>query len=165
MLNKGAHILLRIQSFLCFNKVKMYGYSVVLYFYRLLSQISCWNKISSLLAVNDKFPCHPCSVRFRQNLLKLACASRNAQCNVLCRFMAWFNLVPRAMPVRGLGWHWLWGNWQPELLNLGVLVLCRHARLINVKPITAQEKFIFPRANAILARAQALLWVRVGHDP
>ena len=20
------------------------------------------------------------------------------------------NLVPRAMPVRGLGWHWLWGN-------------------------------------------------------
>jgi hypothetical protein len=32
--------------------------------------------------------------------------------------------------------------------------------LINVKPITAQEKFNFPRANAILARAQALLWVR-----
>ena len=32
------------------------------------------------------------------------------------------NLVPRAMPVRGLGWHWLWGT--------------------------------------ILARAQALLWVR-----
>ena len=45
-------------------------------------------------------------------------------------------------------------------LNLGVPVLCRHARLINVKPITAQEKFYFPRANAILARAQALLWVR-----
>jgi hypothetical protein len=21
------------------------------------------------------------------------------------------NLVLRAMPVRGLGWHWLWGNW------------------------------------------------------
>jgi hypothetical protein len=21
------------------------------------------------------------------------------------------NLVSRAMPVRGLGWHWLWGNW------------------------------------------------------
>ena len=41
-----------------------------------------------------------------------------------------------------------------------VPVLCRHARLINVKPITAQEKFNFPRANAILARAQALLWVR-----
>jgi hypothetical protein len=20
------------------------------------------------------------------------------------------NLVPRAMPVRGQGWHWLWGN-------------------------------------------------------
>ena len=55
------------------------------------------------------------------------------------------NLVPRAMPVRGLGWHWL---------------LCRHVRLINVKPITAQEKFNFPRANAILARAQALLWLR-----
>jgi hypothetical protein len=33
------------------------------------------------------------------------------------------NLVPRAMPVRGLGWHWLWGNWQPEPLNLGVPVL------------------------------------------
>ena len=68
---------------------------------------------------------------------------------------------PRAMPVRGLGRHWrLWGNLQPEPLNLGVPVLCRHARLINVKPITAQEKFNFPRANAILARAQALLWVR-----
>jgi hypothetical protein len=38
-------------------------------------------------------------------------------------------------------------------LNLGVPVLCRHARLINVKPITAQEKLYFPRANAILARA------------
>ena len=70
------------------------------------------------------------------------------------------NLVPRAMPVRGLGWHWLWGNSQPEPLNLGVPVLCRHARLINVKPITAQEKFNFPRPNAILARAQELLWVR-----
>jgi hypothetical protein len=68
------------------------------------------------------------------------------------------NLVPRAMPVRGLGWHWLWGNWQPETLNLGVPVLCRHARLINVKPITAQEKVNFPRANAILARAQAWWW-------
>ena len=31
---------------------------------------------------------------------------------------------------------------------------------IHIKPITAQEKFNFPRANAILARAQALLWVR-----
>jgi hypothetical protein len=31
---------------------------------------------------------------------------------------------------------------------------------MQVKPITAQEKFNFPRANAILARAQALLWVR-----
>ena len=31
---------------------------------------------------------------------------------------------------------------------------------IHVKPITTQEKFNFPRANAILARAQALLWVR-----
>jgi hypothetical protein len=47
-------------------------------------------------------------------------------------------------------------------LALGKLtmVLCWHARFINVKPITAQEKFNFPRANAILARAQALLWVR-----
>ena len=45
-------------------------------------------------------------------------------------------------------------------LNLGVPVLCRYVRLINVKPIIAQEKFNFPRANAILARAQALLWVR-----
>jgi hypothetical protein len=31
---------------------------------------------------------------------------------------------------------------------------------MHVKPITAQEKFNFPRANAILARTQALLWVR-----
>ena len=31
---------------------------------------------------------------------------------------------------------------------------------MHVKPITVQEKFNFPRANAILARAQALLWVR-----
>jgi hypothetical protein len=31
---------------------------------------------------------------------------------------------------------------------------------MHVKPITAQEKFNFPRANAILACAQALLWVR-----
>ena len=31
---------------------------------------------------------------------------------------------------------------------------------IHIKPITAQEKFNFPRANAILARVQALLWVR-----
>jgi hypothetical protein len=31
---------------------------------------------------------------------------------------------------------------------------------MHVKPITAHEKFNFPRANAILARAQALLWVR-----
>jgi hypothetical protein len=70
------------------------------------------------------------------------------------------NLLPRAMPVRGLGWHWLWENRQPEPLNLGVPVVCRHALLINVKPITSQEKFYFPRANAILARAQSLLWVR-----
>jgi hypothetical protein len=70
------------------------------------------------------------------------------------------NLVPRAMPVRWLGRHWLWGNRQPEPLNLGVPVLGRHALLINVKPITAQEKFYFSRANAFLARAQALLWVR-----
>ena len=31
---------------------------------------------------------------------------------------------------------------------------------MHVKPITAQEKYNFPRALAILARAQALLWVR-----
>jgi hypothetical protein len=31
---------------------------------------------------------------------------------------------------------------------------------MHVKSITAQKKFNFPRANAILARAQALLWVR-----
>jgi hypothetical protein len=35
---------------------------------------------------------------------------------------------------------------------------------IHVKPITAQEKFNFPRANAILARTQALLWVRDWYD-
>ena len=32
--------------------------------------------------------------------------------------------------------------------------------MMNVKPITAQEKFNFPIANAFLARAQALVWVR-----
>jgi hypothetical protein len=32
--------------------------------------------------------------------------------------------------------------------------------LINVKPITAQEKFNFPRANAVLAGAQASLLVQ-----
>ena len=42
-------------------------------------------------------------------------------------------------------------------LNLGVPV---PALLINVKPITAQEKFNFPRVNAFLACAQALLWER-----
>ncbi len=46
------------------------------------------NKISSLLAVIDKFPCHPRLVRFCHNLLKLACVSRYAQCKFLCRFMA-----------------------------------------------------------------------------
>ena len=62
--------------------------------------------------------------------------------------------------LHGLGRHWLLGNRQPEPLNLGVPVVCRHALLINVKPITAHEKFYFPRANAFLARAQTLLWVR-----
>ena len=32
---------------------------------------------------------------------------------------------------------------------------------MHVKPITTQEKFNFPRANAILARAQALLWYEI----
>jgi hypothetical protein len=36
---------------------------------------------------------------------------------------------------------------------------------MHVEPITAQEKFNFPRANAILARAQALLWVRDWESP
>ena len=70
------------------------------------------------------------------------------------------NLVARAMPVRGRGRHWLWGNKQPEPLNLGVPVVCWHTRLIDVKPITAQEKFYFPTANAFQARAQVLLRVR-----
>jgi hypothetical protein len=61
------------------------------------------------------------------------------------------NLVTRAMPVRWPGRHWLWGNRQPEPLNLGVPVVGRHVLLINVKPITAQEKFYFPRANAFLS--------------
>jgi hypothetical protein len=30
--------------------------------------------------------------------------------NSTCDFNTKPNLVPRAMPVRGLGWHWLWGN-------------------------------------------------------
>ena len=34
---------------------------------------------------------------------------------------------------------------------------------MHVKPITAQEKFNFPRANAILARAQALLWYEIAN--
>ena len=61
------------------------------------------------------------------------------------------------MPVRGR--HWLWENRQPEPLIRGS-GCCRHALFINVKPITAQEKLYFPRANTSLARAQALLWVR-----
>ena len=58
------------------------------------------------------------------------------------------NLVPRAMPVCGLGRHWLWGNRQPEPLNLGVPIFCRHALLIDVKPITAQ-KIIFPQSQCL----------------
>ena len=76
-----------------------------------------------------------------------------------------YNLVPRAMPVRGLGRHnWLWGNRQPEPLNLGVPVVCRHAVLINVKPITAQEKLYFPKANAIFnsPRTGIALGTRLG---
>ena len=57
-----------------------------------------------------------------------------------------------------LAYDWLWRNWQPEPLNLGFRFFVRVPVLF--KPITAQEKFNFPRANAILARAQALLWVR-----
>ena len=52
------------------------------------------------------------------------------------------------MPVRGLGRQWLWGNIQPEPLNLEVPVVCRHAQLINVKPITAQEK-LFPQSQCL----------------
>ena len=33
------------------------------------------------------------------------------------------NLVPRAMPVRGLGWHWLWGN--------GMICVRFHTRSLN----------------------------------
>jgi hypothetical protein len=33
------------------------------------------------------------------------------------------NLVPRAMPVRGRGRHWLWRNRRTEPLNLGVPVV------------------------------------------
>ena len=58
------------------------------------------------------------------------------------------------MPVRGLGWHWLWAlgkltTGTPKFRGSGFVGM-------HVKPITAQEKFNFPRANAILARAQAL---------
>jgi hypothetical protein len=71
--------------------------------------------------------------------------------------------LPRAMPVRGLGrhWplHWLWGNRQPEPLNLEVPIVCRHISGRHALLIST-GKIIFPRANAILARAQALLWVR-----
>ncbi len=63
----------------------------------------------------------------------------NVMQQCLCSLVIENSHVPRAMPVRGLGRHWLWGNRQSEPLN---------ARLINVKPITTQEKFNFPRANA-----------------
>ena len=45
----------------------------------------------------------------------------------------------------------------PKFRCSGSLLACT---MINVKPITVQEKFNFTRANAILVRAQALLWVR-----
>jgi hypothetical protein len=45
----------------------------------------------------------------------------------------------------------------PKFRGSGSLSACT---MINVKPITVQEKFNFTRANAILVRAQALLWVR-----
>ena len=38
-------------------------------------------------------------------------------------FHARINLVPRAMPVRGLGWHWLWGN--------GMICVRFHTRSLN----------------------------------
>ena len=66
------------------------------------------------------------------------------------------NLVPRAMPVRGLGLALALGKLTtgtPKFRGSGFVGM-------HVKPITAQEKFNFQRANAILARAQALLWVR-----
>ena len=31
------------------------------------------------------------------------------------------NLVPRAMPVSGLGWHWLWENGMICVQQLGIL--------------------------------------------
>ena len=66
------------------------------------------------------------------------------------------NLVPRAMPVRGLGWHWLVGK-----LNFSCAVIGLTCMPTKPEPLNLGVPVVnFPRANAILARAQALLWVR-----
>jgi hypothetical protein len=63
------------------------------------------------------------------------------------------NLVPRAMPVRVALALGKLTTGTPKFRGPGFVGM-------HVKPITAQKKFNFPRANAILAHAQALLWVR-----
>jgi hypothetical protein len=67
-----------------------------------------------------------------------------------------YNLVPRAMPVRGLGRHWLWGNIIFPVIGLSVVHADKEQEPLNVGvPVV-----YFPRANAFLVSAQALLWVR-----
>ena len=59
------------------------------------------------------------------------------------------NLVPRAMPVRGLGWHWLWGN--------GMICVRFHTRSLNAHArtdcIIYYTPFSYPEPSA-----HARLW-------
>ena len=52
--------------------------------------------------------------------------------------------------MRGLGWHWLW--------EIEFFLCCDWFNVYADK--TGVPVVNFPRANAILARAQALHWVR-----
>ena len=47
------------------------------------------------------------------------------------------NLVPRAMPVRRLGGHWLWGNGMNFAISLAAV------RSINARPVLAIPCGIF----------------------
>ncbi len=61
-----------------------------------------------------------------------------------------FNLVPRAMPVRGLGLaslHWLWGNGMRFVISLAVVrSIIGRAQALRKKSYA--DRFRFPRANA-----------------
>ena len=51
------------------------------------------------------------------------------------------NLVPRAMPVRGLGWHCLWGNGINFAISLAAV------RSIDARPVHAIPCRIFAGVN------------------